>query len=72
MTEMEKNRKIKRMKEMYDRNNTVADIAYHLGISKRTATKWLAEYYPERDRYRSVRFNLRRREYYERKKNTKN
>jgi uncharacterized protein YjcR len=61
-------RKIKRLKDMYDRNCKISEIAYSLGVSTRTISEWLKTYYPERDKYRSMRFNLTRKIYYEKRK----
>lgn len=63
-----KDDKIKRMKAMYDRNTTVIDIAKTLGVSTGTITRWLREFYPEREKCRMLKFNVIREKNYKKRK----
>lgn len=69
---MQKEIRIKRIKDMYDRNLPLKFIAQTLKISANTVSKILKETYPERDTIRSVRFNDRLRKNYERRKEDEN
>ena len=64
---MQKEIKIKRIIDMYDRNLPINFIARTVALSSNTVSKILKEHYPERDTIRSVRFNDRIRKTYERR-----